>query len=135
VIFFFSSRRRHTRSKRDWSSDVCSSDLLKFNGVKKNWLVIGRNRRKAPFAAINRSLITVPGMDGGYLSRSRSDALIIEQPIFYYSDSDTHALNLKDELAEWLYTREPAPLEFEDEPWRVYYAFVQNTLADFAKID
>ena len=27
--FFFSSRRRHTRSDRDWSSDVCSSDLLK----------------------------------------------------------------------------------------------------------
>src|SRR5699024_11237200 len=28
--FFFSSRRRHTRSKRDWSSDVCSSDLSLF---------------------------------------------------------------------------------------------------------
>src|SRR5437868_15172515 len=28
VRFFFSSRRRHTRSKRDWSSDVCSSDLF-----------------------------------------------------------------------------------------------------------
>src|SRR5699024_11586897 len=27
LCFFFSSRRRHTRSKRDWSSDVCSSDL------------------------------------------------------------------------------------------------------------
>src|SRR5699024_31191 len=27
-VFFFSSRRRHTRSKRDWSSDVCSSDLV-----------------------------------------------------------------------------------------------------------
>src|SRR5438067_7987804 len=27
IPFFFSSRRRHTRSKRDWSSDVCSSDL------------------------------------------------------------------------------------------------------------
>src|SRR5438874_11698280 len=26
-MFFFSSRRRHTRSLRDWSSDVCSSDL------------------------------------------------------------------------------------------------------------
>src|SRR5690349_1155730 len=26
VSFFFSSRRRHTRSLRDWSSDVCSSD-------------------------------------------------------------------------------------------------------------
>src|SRR5699024_11801659 len=27
IALFFSSRRRHTRSKRDWSSDVCSSDL------------------------------------------------------------------------------------------------------------
>src|SRR2546429_10009042 len=26
-MFFFSSRRRHTRCSRDWSSDVCSSDL------------------------------------------------------------------------------------------------------------
>src|SRR5690606_41086457 len=28
LIFFFSSRRRHTRFSRDWSSDVCSSDLV-----------------------------------------------------------------------------------------------------------
>src|SRR5439155_9077909 len=27
ALFFFSSRRRHTRWPRDWSSDVCSSDL------------------------------------------------------------------------------------------------------------
>src|SRR5690606_40845192 len=27
ALFFFSSRRRHTRFSRDWSSDVCSSDL------------------------------------------------------------------------------------------------------------
>src|SRR5690606_40658030 len=27
IHFFFSSRRRHTRFSRDWSSDVCSSDL------------------------------------------------------------------------------------------------------------
>src|SRR5256885_3609713 len=28
VFFFFSSRRRHTRLQGDWSSDVCSSDLI-----------------------------------------------------------------------------------------------------------
>src|SRR2546426_7043680 len=28
VLFFFSSRRRHTRLQGDWSSDVCSSDLI-----------------------------------------------------------------------------------------------------------
>src|SRR5438874_7073839 len=32
-FFFFSSRRRHTRSLRDWSSDVCSSDLVSAVGV------------------------------------------------------------------------------------------------------
>src|SRR3712207_7204427 len=31
-IIFFSSRRRHTRYWRDWSSDVCSSDLLGWGG-------------------------------------------------------------------------------------------------------
>src|SRR5690606_40617758 len=30
--FFFSSRRRHTRFSRDWSSDVCSSDLITAGG-------------------------------------------------------------------------------------------------------
>src|SRR6266513_2585952 len=33
MFFFFSSRRRHTRSKRDWSSDVCSSDLAALEDV------------------------------------------------------------------------------------------------------
>src|SRR5204863_6257895 len=32
-LFFFSSRRRHTRSLRDWSSDVCSSDLTLAEGI------------------------------------------------------------------------------------------------------
>src|SRR5690349_23040079 len=32
--FFFSSRRRHTRSLRDWSSDVCSSDLASSMGER-----------------------------------------------------------------------------------------------------
>src|SRR2546421_8889366 len=42
--FFFSSRRRHTRSDRDWSSDVCSSDLANpapASGVKKDKIQTG----------------------------------------------------------------------------------------------
>src|SRR2546422_5386376 len=35
-FFFFSSRRRHTRCSRDWSSDVCSSDLA------TRWLALAR---------------------------------------------------------------------------------------------
>src|SRR5690606_37677699 len=38
-LFFFSSRRRHTRFSRDWSSDVCSSDLLlDLDGRRANFL-------------------------------------------------------------------------------------------------
>src|SRR2546421_1010475 len=37
-VFFFSSRRRHTRSDRDWSSDVCSSDLRAFSRMKREGL-------------------------------------------------------------------------------------------------
>src|SRR6266403_4746883 len=35
-FFFFSSRRRHTRSLRDWSSDVCSSDLAHHRNRSNN---------------------------------------------------------------------------------------------------
>src|SRR5207253_6292360 len=48
LLFFFSSRRRHTRWPRDWSSDVCSSDLLAASkpGVEKVYaLQAGREIR------------------------------------------------------------------------------------------
>src|SRR5256885_3284762 len=41
VVFFFSSRRRHTRLQGDWSSDVCSSDLAALlareGGTEQRW--------------------------------------------------------------------------------------------------
>src|SRR6266581_7743368 len=42
VFFFFSSRRRHTRWTGDWSSDVCSSDLL-IGGIRSR--LDGQDRR------------------------------------------------------------------------------------------
>src|SRR5690606_41083315 len=44
-IFFFSSRRRHTRFSRDWSSDVCSSDLVEPDAATYNLSV--ENTRQA----------------------------------------------------------------------------------------
>src|SRR5207237_4430998 len=41
--FFFSSRRRHTRFKCDWSSDVCSSDLFVMAGVGAFYLLTKRD--------------------------------------------------------------------------------------------
>src|SRR5690606_39811435 len=42
-FFFFSSRRRHTRFSRDWSSDVCSSDLDFFLDICSELSKLGHN--------------------------------------------------------------------------------------------
>src|SRR5690606_39558974 len=50
IFFFFSSRRRHTRFSRDWSSDVCSSDLeitLNEKGAAQRSLVTRESPEKA----------------------------------------------------------------------------------------
>src|SRR5437868_15519876 len=52
-LFFFSSRRRHTRSKRDWSSDVCSSDLPSRNRASIRPMV-RRSLRSSSF--VNRMI-------------------------------------------------------------------------------
>src|SRR5690606_39338688 len=44
VYFFFSSRRRHTRFSRDWSSDVCSSDLTRT-------MIVGLGQNAGPWTA------------------------------------------------------------------------------------
>src|SRR5437870_9637060 len=51
-FFFFSSRRRHTRWPRDWSSDVCSSDL------RKIWNV----GRKIIFALLDNDCVLPHGL-------------------------------------------------------------------------
>src|SRR5258707_11483222 len=44
-FFFFSSRRRHTRYWRDWSSDVCSSDLHQNNEIGETLPFAGHNAK------------------------------------------------------------------------------------------
>src|SRR5206468_6605730 len=54
-LFFFSSRRRHTRSDRDWSSDVCSSDLLdvpvQHGAIRRDAELVGLAMDGEPFVA------------------------------------------------------------------------------------
>src|SRR6266496_4487882 len=72
IFFFFSSRRRHTRSLRDWSSDVCSSDL----NVDKVWqhidAVLAQRAQRVPTAALNRWLEEASGRTPPPPSRGRS---------------------------------------------------------------
>src|SRR5580700_1580375 len=70
LFFFFSSRRRHTRSLRDWSSDVCSSDLTcaapRRRGAAQVWAAAADSCRRAT-RAVDRwlrrppTLLMLPG--------------------------------------------------------------------------
>src|SRR2546428_12147187 len=70
MFFFFSSRRRHTRSDRDWSSDVCSSDLTTSNIISKS-ISIGTGR------ATYRGLVHVPKHLKNCKNNTECDALLI----------------------------------------------------------
>src|SRR5207253_5732758 len=52
-LFFFSSRRRHTRWPRDWSSDVCSSDLRRLGRIDET---MTSDRVSSPSPAPSRTL-------------------------------------------------------------------------------
>src|SRR5690606_40639272 len=51
---FFSSRRRHTIFSRDWSSDVCSSDLILVPMAQKGYEPIGSMGDDTPHAVLSR---------------------------------------------------------------------------------
>src|SRR5439155_20637572 len=72
-LFFFSSRRRHTRWPRDWSSDVCSSDLKQFRGdlegTSKGQMLTGGTaiKNSAGYVAIERVTGSLKGRKGSFI--------------------------------------------------------------------
>src|SRR5262245_62219466 len=64
VVFFFSSRRRHTRCLSDWSSDVCSSDLHRQPGAVQLHLPV-----PGESVELDGTRLTVTELDGRRVSR------------------------------------------------------------------
>src|SRR5690349_25068012 len=88
MFFFFSSRRRHTRSLRDWSSDVCSSDLTR-ERVEVKGTVNGRQLRAiaAPdgkgghYIQLSRELLDVFGAGAGQRVKVVLERIEQEAPV------------------------------------------------------
>src|SRR5256885_6407516 len=62
-LFFFSSRRRHTRLQGDWSSDVCSSDLYGGAALVKRLLSAGANPNTENVAGATALMWAAPDVD------------------------------------------------------------------------
>src|SRR5258705_4697241 len=65
-FFFFSSRRRHTRCLSDWSSDVCSSDLILVRGLHVRAVLVGENFHFGHKQAGNVALLRELGARHGF---------------------------------------------------------------------
>src|SRR5690606_23106817 len=83
LIFFFSSRRRHTRFSRDWSSDVCSSDLrVSVSGGPPRPITRGPDIEWAP----------PPTADGGAIAFFRSGARTPAHAVIKVGDAEPREL-------------------------------------------
>src|SRR2546421_2629655 len=66
LFFFFSSRRRHTRSDRDWSSDVCSSDLVSTSFIRLSpSMLLPVHAARAPSRIASCVAISTPNSEAG----------------------------------------------------------------------
>src|SRR5215813_8336656 len=80
-FFFFSSRRRHTRCGRDWSSDVCSSDR---HGLDQQH---GRHERIAGKVSFEHGAL---GRDPGLHADARLLELNVENPVDHLKIFEAH---------------------------------------------
>src|SRR5699024_11969907 len=96
--FFFTSRRRHTRSKRDWSSDVCSSDLES----RQTYLYSSKNQSNDINDKVLEDLKTIIGYFNISINKLKNDKLldevIIEELINYRSNMTHIISNLENNL-------------------------------------
>src|SRR3712207_5213378 len=69
ILDFFSSRRRHTRYWRDWSSDVCSSDLCRPPESSRAWSARQRRPGSPRIAGLGRCIGACHG--GRWVSQSK----------------------------------------------------------------
>src|SRR3989449_1889374 len=101
LFFFFSSRRRHTRCSRDWSSDVCSSDLVAThsrpldtgvwdNRRERRSPLLGKGGVAAPSSKWSRSF---GGADGVVRSTSDNRWLEPTTPSAPAKEASRHFLN------------------------------------------
>src|SRR5690606_1512394 len=123
-FFFFSSRRRHTRFSRDWSSDVCSSDLCASAGASTG--VDALTRRALNQAA--RELLLAQSSDWAFIMKTGT---MVEYAVKRTQDHLGRFARLYEQIRSgavdegWL-----AELEARDNlfPWLDYRVYAGETL-------
>ena len=99
-----------------------------FDGVKKDYLRVLVGLERPAWAPIEEEILEIPGRPGGIITKQHTTVRRLNIPVRIYKRGFNSLEELEEDLAAWLVTDEPKPLEFDHKPNRVYYAKVTGEL-------
>ncbi|MCZ6944846.1 phage tail family protein [Bacillus mycoides] len=97
-----------------------------FNKERKEFVQIEKGWKRPTWAPLKRNLLSVPGYPGARLLNTQTEIRILSIPVGIIVPDGGNLELLKEEIASWLITDQPAELIFDVEPNRTYLAVVDD---------
>ncbi|OUA57236.1 distal tail protein Dit [Bacillus thuringiensis] len=99
---------------------------FEFNGERKSYIHIERGWNPPTWAPLRRNFLKTPGYPGARLLSTDTETRPLPVPVGVIVPNGTNLETLKEEIAEWLITENPAELIFDVMPDRTYMAVVDE---------
>ncbi|MEH6431876.1 distal tail protein Dit [Bacillus sp. H7(2023)] len=97
-----------------------------FNGERKSYIHIERGWKRPAWAPLRRNLLNAPSYQGARLLSTDTDMRVLPVPVGIIAPNGIGLERLKEEIASWLITEQPAELIFDIENDRTYLAVVDE---------
>ncbi|PER23495.1 distal tail protein Dit [Bacillus cereus] len=97
-----------------------------FNNERKEFVQIAKGWKRPTWAPLKRNLLSVPGYPGARLLSTQTEIRVLSIPVGIIVPDGSDLEILKEEIADWLITEQPAELIFDVEPNRTYLAVVDD---------
>ena len=98
-----------------------------FNNERKDFIQIAKGWKRPTWAPLKRNFLSVPGYPGARLLNTQTEMRVLSIPVGIIVPDDGNLELLKEEIASWLITDQPAELIFDVEPDRTYLAVVDDS--------
>ncbi|MEM5669918.1 distal tail protein Dit [Bacillus cereus] len=98
-----------------------------FNNIRKDFVQIEKGWKRAAWAPVKRNFLSVPGYTGARLLNTQTEMRVLSIPVGIIVPEGSDLETMKEEIAEWLITGQPAELIFDVEPNRTYLAVVEDS--------
>ena len=98
-----------------------------FNNIRKDFVQIEKGWKRPAWAPVKRNFLSVPGYTGARLLNTQTEMRVLSIPVGIIVSEGSDLETMKEEIAEWLITDQPAELIFDVEPNRTYLAVVEDS--------